>query len=800
MDINKNLDQYRPVPFYFLTTTDPAAYTEDAVMKAMTLCKEQGFGGIVLFNKPPHGFDSKTYLSDYWFEVTERFIKAARELDLQLWINDGFNYPPGDAAGRIMEVAPELKQHRLRVNDEGKLDVVEVPWGFPAFEEPESSKWFIHFVYEQYYQRLGKYFGNGITGFFSDADNRRVNSSDLKKLDCSYYPWSRNFAAIFEKRFGYKVEEHLKELFSGSDANVVRDYWRLCGDLYQQWFANNFNWCREHNVRYTFHTSDTGPLRRGDCARSSLFTEGDPLTLLAYSDAPGTDHEIFVLDGGTHYDKRLFTPRVTWAGDTAQMQHPALNDTAMDIRAKYAGSAAYLNGRKRCMCEMFAATNWGATFNDLRRIAAWQIMQGVNFIVPHAVHHRLCGEVKHFAPPEFSRSTLSSGVRKFNDMLAKYCQAAAAGELVAEYAVIDPSPRVWQDQDPAPFFAFCDKLNRRPEGYVIVPENYAGPIKNIIDPLKSVPELPEPQIRFTGGEICCMRRMLDGQEYLLCGNIWSETPLAGTLYYQGKQYELVLEPGEIAIVGGPFESYRTPEKRSVKHRFAGTYPVRWAEVQQLPFEKKLQFTAKESMKLTLLLPQEAGCTAVINGKTMTASAETLVFDDPYRSLEFTARAGENEIILDQAAPFTTPALLAGAFDAETATSGDYARQVFYEYQLALFEPEEKKITLSCRRDTLALNCGWEKQGQPFYSGAAVISLGEYDSDSADQLELPGYAGVAELFIDGQAAERLAYSPYSFALPAGRHQLELKLWNTFANRMERYAAPSGLDQEPVITGR
>ena len=64
-----DIDSFRPIPFYFLTTTDPAAYTPAAVMDAMSLCKKQGFGGIVLFNKPPHGFDCHTYLSDYWFEV-----------------------------------------------------------------------------------------------------------------------------------------------------------------------------------------------------------------------------------------------------------------------------------------------------------------------------------------------------------------------------------------------------------------------------------------------------------------------------------------------------------------------------------------------------------------------------------------------------------------------------------------------------------------------------------------------------------------------------------------------------------
>ena len=48
------------------------------------------------------------------------------------------------------------------------------------------------------------------------------------------------------------------------------------------------------------------------------------------------------------------------------------------------------------------------------------------------------------------------------------------------------------------------------------------------------------------------------------------------------------------------------------------------------------------------------------------------------------------------------------------------------------------------------------------------------------------------------AARFGLAPYRFDLPAGKHVLTLRLWNTMANRLERYAVPSGLTQPPVIT--
>lgn len=793
MDYKQTLDQFRPVPFYFLDTVDPADYTEEAVFRAMQKMKDLGYGGIVLFNKPPLGFDSQGYLSEFWFTLTGRFIQAARKLHLQLWINDGFDYPPGDAAGRIEAADPSLKQLRLKPNPEGKLEILEVPWGFPAFEEPESGAYFRRFVYEEYYQRFAAFFGDGITGFFSDADNRRFNAHVLKECPERYYPWSRHFSELFAGRYGYSVEPHLKELFNDPEAKVRHDYWELCGELYQQWFAGNHAWCTAHNVLYTFHSSDTGPLNYSRCRRSSVFTEGDPLVLLGHSDYPGTDHEIMVLDGGTHYDRRYHTPKVTLGGGSEYLTHPRLNDTSLDLRAKYAASAAVLHGRKRVMCEMFAATNWSATFNDLRRIAAWQVMQGVNFIVPHAVHHRLRGIIKMFAPPEFASSTLRNGLRQFNDLLARWCRAAAAGEYCAEYAVVDPTRKAWNDTDTMPFFEFCGRLNRRAEGYVIVPENYAGDIPVVIDPLKGIPELPEPQVTFTGGDLAYMRRRLDSEEYLLAANIWNPETVSGTLTFQRKTFEIELEPGEIAIIGGPFESYRSPAPNAVKMTFSGSYSVKWKEDNVIPFDRELHFSAPAGMRLSVLVPSG---NVLVNGEKYAEGTPVRVYDDDYLRYEFEARE-RNTIRLEHTAEFYLPALLRGDFDVSLKTSGDYAEKIYQSYLLAVYEPSERIFSLTPRRTMLRLDRGWEKQGQVFYSGEAEILLGTADIPENSRLILPGFKNIAELLIDGSPAGRLSLSPYRFTLPAGRHELVIRCWNTMANRLERFAAPAGITVPPVI---
>ena len=79
----------------------------------------------------------------------------------------------------------------------------------------------------------------------------------------------------------------------------------------------------------------------------------------------------------------------------------------------------------------------------------------------------------------------------------------------------------------------------------------------------------------------------------------------------------------------------------------------------------------------------------------------------------------------------------------------------------------------------------------------MIRLGRIDISAGSFLELPGFRDIAELLVDGQPIGRLGLAPYRFALPEGAHDLSLRIWNMMANRMERYAAPSGLPRPPVI---
>lgn len=798
------LDDFRPIPFYFLNTTVPEDLNAKSAGEGMKRLKEAGYGGCILFNKPPTGFDPELYLSDFWFKTLENFLVSARKYGLKIWINDGWDFPPGDAGRRIANTAPHLKQQRLTRTSDGKVVPVDVPWGFPAFEEPESSRLFLQWVYEEYKKRLGKYFNNPIVGFFSDADNRRCMPSHLAPLDGKvYFPWSSSFSADFKARFGYEVEPFLPEILEGRAPDASADYWRLASDLYHSWFRNNYEWCKTHGLKYSFHTSDTGPFTAKQCQRSSVFSEGEYLALASLCDYPGTDHELAMLDGGTHFDRRYFIPSVSRGGavDPVRFRPSAFRETKWDVRAKYAGSVSYAHHKERTLCEAFAATNWSATPSLIRQIAAWQILQGVNFLVPHAVHHRFFGKTKSFAPPEFTYGSLRHGVREINDFIAKYCLIATCGEYKPDIAVIDPTPEIWRGADGSKLFEICDRLNRAAYAYVITDRAHASSFSCVLDPLAdTLPELPAPEASFDGGDLCWMVRTLeDGSKCFLVSNLWSDSALSGTLAYGSRKVVLELEPGEIAVVGGPYEEYRSPFRPEEKIPLEFPVPVTWDSPNRIPFHKPAKWTASEALeKAVIQVPKALDGKVSLNGKTLSGGKDVKIFDDVYTEYAIGIPVGDSTLEFPET-EWELPVYLAGEFDAETAVSGEYARTAFSNYNLTIFEPESCEIRLGKRSGRLQA-VSWAEQGHPFYSGAVTYHFSVEGDESDAVLCLHEVECVCEVSLDGKPLGRAVWAPYRFRLGRiiGVHRLDVKVFNTSANRMEEYKAPSGLLAAPCLT--
>ena len=820
-----DIDRYRPVPFYFINTVDRDALSRHEIYASMQKVKSQGFGGVVVFNKPPSGFSAEEYLGDFWFEVTENFILAGQELGLQIWLNDGFNYPPGDAGGRIAKLDPSLKQRILHRDKDGKIFVKELDWGFPAFEEPESSRLFIEIVYEEYRKRLGKYFGNGIAVFFSDADNRRVGPGDINRLDGQkHFPWSRDFSSMFQSKFKYDIMPYLEEVIAEKGGKVCCDYWQLAGELYHAWFKNNYEWCKANNLKYTFHTSDTGPFIRGKCFRSSIYSEGKFLDLAAHCDYPGTDHELLALDGGTHFDERYFVPEVSYGGTRERLINHDFYNTKYDLRAKYAASAAFMHNKDRVMCEAFAATNWGATYSELRKIATWQIMQGINLFVPHALHHRLAAEIKYFAPPEFGQSILKHGVREFNDFMAKYSAISGQSEYLPQIAVLDTTSDIWRRTgNGTKLFSLCDKLNRLPYNYHIVDKEYLeanpGKFKVIIDSekdfdLSALSQVLGDEITFSTKEPLHYRRcrLSDGTLFLMVANVWNDKAVSGTLTWGSRQVSLELCSGEIAIIGGEFEEFRSakveintlhlPSQMEVKYEHPNVIPL-WvwkdasgtmATIDKSNDDLFFEWENSECLPdLKLKVPSFLGAEMFCDEGKLTDGRDIDFFADEYLEFDLKHASEKGKHRLRLAGGVRSKKIcynsiyLTGDFNLELERYNEFHKLYFGIYSLKIFVPEKINVRLSRRNYKLDINKSCCGQGQVFYSGGITYIADVEITDENSFLKLPDNSGVCEVAVGGKYLARAIWEPYAFDLShlPVRHKLEITVYNSFGNMLEGY---------------
>ncbi len=853
----EKLKAYRPRPFYFITTQDPAELTYEAAYEELSKMKAIGMGGFVLFNKPPYGFDEKSFLSESWFDMAKNFVKAAADLDLVVWLNDGFDYPPGDAGRRITkEKYPKLAQKHLVLED-GKVVVREAEWGDPAFEEPESAQLLQEFCYDPYVKAVGEYFGTTVKGVFSDADNRRVNANVFQddSLQKDYFPWASDFAETFQETYGYDITPFLPAILAGETTKETGDYWEHAGFRYQGWFASNYRWCKEHGLEYTFHTSDSSPFTWKQAPRSSIYTEGCTLDMELNCDWPGTDQELLELNGGKHLRKEEYwVPKSTWAGDDSQICNPEYRNLYGDLRNKLAQSAAFLGRKKGVMCEMFAASNWGANFIQLREIAARQILQGVNFIVPHAYHHRLLGETKYFAPPMYNANTsLVKGFRQFFDDLTACCYYASQGEYLAPVAVLDITRDIWEGhEDTDTYFRLCLELDRLPHGYVIVDEKrlleQADRFKVVIHagrPLTAEQEaafrdkglvvLHASQLQELDKYVPCdvtyegegtpyfMRRRLDdGSTLVVMTSIEQGDVIHGKLTVSGQIMDVVLYPGEIAFYTKDGRMYHeeAPACEAQGIALASKAPVVWEKENIVTLDwwldengkaatkssetsvLRLPYTVAEDLpQVSFQLPKRYAhliSRVLADGKELSSVGSAWRMDDEHLVYAVPANAGSHELTVEKTEALCEreiPMYLAGEFNVSVETEGDYAVKVAYQYSLTRFIPEKAVITLSARSMELDTCRGFTEQGHPFYSGSVTYGFQvDVPADFGEAvLRLPQVRDICTVRVDGREVGTAIYAPYDVALGKldGSHKLEITVANTMANELEAYCAPSGL---------
>ena len=396
------------------------------------------------------------YLSDEWFRLWKVALDEAEKLDMNVWIYDENSYPSGFAGGHVPEIMPESRGRGLAFRDEkqapkigpdtvavyrvtsdalenvteklregesmpeGRYVVASVvratnsPWhGDRCYVDlmyPGVTEKFLEVTLDAYKKNIGDQFGKRVLGSFTDEPNVRPAGG---------LPWTDHLPAAFQKRWGYNLLDHLPSLIRpvGNWKQVRHDYFQVVLEQYiEHWAKPYYDWCEKNGIAFTGHYWDH---EWPNCVGVT-----DNMAMSAWQHIPGIDCLMNQYREDTH----------------AQFGNVRF--------VKEVQSLCNQLGRKRYLCEIYGAGGWDLRFEDMKRIADWLGVLGVNLFDEHLSYVTLRGARKADHPQSFSyHEPWWDSYHVVAEYITRLSAAMSMGEQRNHVLVIEPTTTAWMYQE-----------------------------------------------------------------------------------------------------------------------------------------------------------------------------------------------------------------------------------------------------------------------------------------------------------------------------------------------------------------
>lgn len=232
--------------------------TAEKVFQYLKNIKNAGIEQCLLY---PRAGCSVEYLSEKWFEIVGWFIQTADKLHMGIWLYDEYNWPSGDANGRVTAVEQyRLKAIQTRGTEIGRISTKSQNNGslfcekyFPDLLSDEATDYFIQCTHEQYFKRFGKYFGTVIRGIFTDEPAIGYCCTE------NSIPYYEELAADYAELCGRDFFCDLRCASTSFYECAMQAIGARFGRCYIEKLSG---WCKKHNVLMTGHLMcDDHPFR-----------------------------------------------------------------------------------------------------------------------------------------------------------------------------------------------------------------------------------------------------------------------------------------------------------------------------------------------------------------------------------------------------------------------------------------------------------------------------------------------------------------------------------------------------------
>lgn len=408
-------DSYRALPFW---SWNDRLDVENLIGQIHWM-HDNGIGGYFMHARS--GLQTE-YLSEEWMKCIESCADEGLKLGMKSWVYDENGWPSGFVGGKLLEDISNHDKYILYKTGEfdkeatiiyliGETDLIRVTNNGKDGEylnlyirnsvssvdvlNPKVVKQFLELTHERYKERFGEAFSDKIEGFFTDEPQ--------------YYRWNTPYTVMLEEywreHFGEEIFDKLGLLFVEKEGYKTFRfrYWKAMQELMLDGFAKLvYEWCEENHVKLTGHYIEEASmgLQMMCCAGVMPFYE--------YEHIPGIDW----LCKGTDYE----------------------------LPAKQVGSVAAQLGKKQVITETFACCGWDVTPSELKRIAGFQYVNGVNMMCQHLIPYSERGTRKYDHPAHYSEINpwVREEFKTFNDYFTRLGYYLGEGLQHVNVAMIHP--------------------------------------------------------------------------------------------------------------------------------------------------------------------------------------------------------------------------------------------------------------------------------------------------------------------------------------------------------------------------
>ena len=402
-------NKYKPIPFW--------SWNDELDEKELTdqiqWMYENGIGGFFMHAR---GGLTTPYLGEKWFKCVEACLKKAKELNMEAYAYDENGWPSGFVGGKLLEdesnrdmyltckygkydknslVAYDYHDSSLKKVASGD-DVLNIYLGVSTSTadvlNKDVVKKFINLTHEQY---LKHDIYKNLRGFFTDEPQ--------------YYRWETTFTRVLPKYFEEKYHENVFDriglLFVDKEGyeDYRYKYYKCLQELMIDSYAKQvYEWCDNHGYKLTGH----------------------------YIEEPGIGKQVLCCGGVMPFYEYEHIPGIDHLG----------RDIFNNIVGRQIGSVMAQLNKRQGLCEMFACAGWDATPLELKAIAEYYMVNGINVLCHHLLPYREHGQRKRDYPEHYSKINpwVSYAFKDFNDHFSSISEALVNSNEIASVGVLHP--------------------------------------------------------------------------------------------------------------------------------------------------------------------------------------------------------------------------------------------------------------------------------------------------------------------------------------------------------------------------